>query len=465
VGNILSRGGPIEMIVSFVVVIGILILIHELGHFFVARWCGVGVERFSIGFGPVLLRRRGKETEYVLSAIPMGGYVKMMGEESPMEGGAALPFDPKKAFALKPLWARFLIVFAGPGMNLVLAAVIFAAVLATVGRPVWPAVVGKVSESTPAAAAGLRTGDVITAVTGTPIRYWEDLERAVAESNGRPLALSVRRGQSEQTLTVTPRRKPVTDPIFKEQREVWDIGAGPQLVPQISSVAPDSPAANAGLQAGDVVVAVAGQPVYTPEDLVEAIRTHAGKPLDLTVERDGKRLTPSVVPDAVKDKTPTGEEIVVGKIQAGIATKAVRFEPYNPVLAVGYGVHRTWDMTVLTVKGLWKLVSRQIDSSNIGGPIQIATEAGRQAKEGMGSLALFTAIISVNLAVLNLLPVPMLDGGHLFFFVIEAIMGRPLSVKKREAAQQLGFVLLMLLMVYALWNDLNRIGAFKLFGG
>jgi regulator of sigma E protease len=395
----------------------------------------------------------------------MGGYVKMMGEESPMEGGAALPFDPKKAFALKPLWARFLIVFAGPGMNLVLAAVIFAAVLATVGRPVWPAVVGKVSESTPAAAAGLRTGDVITAVTGTPIRYWEDLERAVAESNGRPLALSVRRGQSEQTLTVTPRRKPVTDPIFKEQREVWDIGAGPQLVPQISSVAPDSPAANAGLQAGDVVVAVAGQPVYTPEDLVEAIRTHAGKPLDLTVERDGKRLTPSVVPDAVKDKTPTGEEIVVGKIQAGIATKAVRFEPYNPVLAVGYGVQRTWDMTVLTVKGLWKLVSRQIDSSNIGGPIQIATEAGRQAKEGMGSLALFTAIISVNLAVLNLLPVPMLDGGHLFFFVIEAIMGRPLSVKKREAAQQLGFVLLMLLMVYALWNDLNRIGAFKLFGG
>jgi regulator of sigma E protease len=465
VGNILSRGGPIEMIVSFVVVIGILILIHELGHFFVARWCGVGVERFSIGFGPVLLRRRGKETEYVLSAIPMGGYVKMMGEESPMEGGATLPFDPKKAFALKPLWARFLIVFAGPGMNLVLAAVIFAAVLATVGRPVWPAVVGKVAESTPAAAAGLRTGDVITAVSGTPVRYWEDLERAVAESNGRPLALSVRRGQTEQTLTVTPRRKPVTDPIFKEQREVWDIGAGPQLVPQISSVAPDSPAANAGLQAGDVVVAVAGQPVYTPEDLVEAIRTHAGKPLDLTVERDGKRLTPSVVPDAVKDKTPTGEEIVVGKIQAGIATKAVRFEPYNPVLAVGYGVQRTWDMTVLTVKGLWKLVSRQIDSSNIGGPIQIATEAGRQAKEGMGSLALFTAIISVNLAVLNLLPVPMLDGGHLFFFVIEAIMGRPLSVKKREAAQQLGFVLLMLLMVYALWNDLNRIGAFKLFGG
>jgi regulator of sigma E protease len=453
------------MIVSFVVVIGILILIHELGHFFVARWCGVGVERFSIGFGPVLLRWRGKETEYVLSAVPMGGYVKMMGEENPLEGGAAIPFDPKKAFALKPLWARFLIVFAGPGMNFVLAAVIFAAVLATVGRPVWPAVVGKVAEGTPAAAAGLRTGDVIVAVYDKPVHYWEDLERAVSESDGRPLTLRVRRGDTEQPITLAPRKKVVADPIFKEARQVWDIGAGPQLIPQISSVAPDSPAARAGLQPGDVVVAVAGQPVYTPEDLVEVIRTRPGQPFDVTVERDGKRIRLTVTPEPTKDKTPTGEEVVVGKIQAGIATKAVRFEPYNPVQAVVYGTARTWDMTVLTVKGLWKLVSRQIDSSNIGGPIQIATEAGRQAKEGMGSLALFTAIISVNLAVLNLLPVPMLDGGHLFFFLIEGVMGRPLSVKKREAAQQLGFVLLMLLMVYALWNDLNRLGAFKLFGG
>jgi regulator of sigma E protease len=143
----------------------------------------------------------------------------------------------------------------------------------------------------------------------------------------------------------------------------------------------------------------------------------------------------------------------------------MRFEPYGPVAAVEHGVGRTWSFTTLTLKGFWKLVSRQIDSSNIGGPIQIATEAGRQAKEGLGPLAVFTAFISVNLAVLNLLPVPMLDGGHLFFFVIEAVRGRPLSLKKREAAQQLGFVLLMLLMVYALWNDLNRLGAFKFFGG
>ena len=149
------------MVLRFIVVIGVLILVHEFGHFFVARLTGVGVERFSIGFGPVLLRWRGRETEYCLSVIPMGGYVKMMGEESPLEGGAALPYDPAKAFALKPLWARFLIVFAGPGMNFVLAAVIFTIVLATVGRPVWPPTIGRVAPDGAAAAAGLQTGDTI----------------------------------------------------------------------------------------------------------------------------------------------------------------------------------------------------------------------------------------------------------------------------------------------------------------
>ena len=450
-------------VVSFVIVIGILILIHELGHFFVARWTGVGVERFSIGFGPVLLRWRGKETEYALSAIPMGGYVKMMGEENPLEGGAQPDYDPAKAFALKPLWVRFLIVFAGPGMNLVLAAVIFAVVLATLGRPVLPAAVGRVSEGTPAAAAGLRVGDVITAIDGRPISYWEDVDRAVAKSQARPLTLRVRRGGAEETVTVTPRVHAAVDPIFRETREVWDIGAAPRVIPQITSVAPGSPAEKAALKPGDAIVEIAGQPIDTNDDLLDAIRSRPGRPLTLTAERDGRRLPVTVTPEPVKERSPNGEEITVGKIQAGLVGKTDLFERYGPVDAIGLGAARTWDMTVLTVKGLWKLVSRQIDSSNIGGPIQIATEAGRQAKEGMASLALFTAIISVNLAVLNLLPVPMLDGGHLFFFVIEAVLKRPLSLQKREAAQRVGFVLLMLLMVYALYNDLVRLDAFKIF--
>lgn len=450
-------------VVSFVIVIGVLILIHEFGHFIVARATGVGVERFSIGFGPVLLRWRGKETEYCLSAIPMGGYVKMVGEESPLEGGGSPQSDPSKSFALKPLWARFLIVFAGPGMNFVLAAVIFAIVLATVGRPVWPPVVGKVGEGGPAAAAGLRTGDVIKAVDGRPISNWEDLDRLTAGSDGKPLRFLVGRGGLEQTVTVAPRRTVVRDPIFREARESWDLGLGPQLIPQIGSVSPGSPAEKAGLKAADAVLMVAGEAVFTPEDLMQAIQKRAGQTFEITVEREGRRETLTVTAERKTEKNAAGEETQIGRIGVAIVTKTVTYEPYSPVAAIGHGAARTWDMTVVTVKGLWKILSRQIESSNIGGPIQIASEAGRQAKEGLGSLALFTAIISVNLAVLNLLPVPMLDGGHLLFFLIEAVLGRPLSLKKREAAQQLGFVLLMLLMVYALYNDLVRIDAFKFF--
>jgi regulator of sigma E protease len=451
------------VVLRFVVVIGILILVHELGHFFVARWTGVGVERFSIGFGPVLLRWRGRETEYVLSAIPMGGYVKMVGEENPLEGGGGPTVEASRAFATKPLWARFLIVFAGPAMNFVLAAVIFAVVLGTLGRAVWPAVVGRVAEGGPAAAADVRTGDVVVAVNGAPVAYWEDLDRAIARSNGRPLDLQVRRGGAELRMTITPRLRSVPDPIFREPREVWDLGAGPQLLPVITSVGPGSPAERAGLKPGDVVVAVAGQALYTHEDLLEAIRSRPGESFVVTVERDGNPLTLTVTPDPVKERTPAGEEVVVGKIQAGLAPKAIKFEPYSPLAAVWQGTVKTWDMTVLTARGLWKLVTRQLDLSNIGGPIQIATETTRQANEGLVSVAVFVAIISVNLAVLNLLPIPMLDGGHLLFFLIEAILGRPLSLRKREVAQQVGFVLLMMIMVFALYNDLARLNLFRSF--
>ena len=451
------------VVVRFVVVIGILILVHELGHFFVARWTGVGVERFSIGFGPVLLRWRGKETEYALSAIPMGGYVKMMGEESPLEGGGGPAYDPARAFALKALWARFLIVFAGPAMNLVLAAAIFAVVLAAMGRPVWPPTLGRVTDGSPAASAGLRAGDTIVAVDGRPVAYWEDVEYAVARSAGRPLEVRVRRDGGETTARVTPRLRSVADPIFRESREVWDIGVGLQALPLITSVGPRSPAEKAGLKSGDAVVEAADQPLHSPDDLLDVIRSRPGASFPMVVERDGKRLTLTVTPDAVKERSPTGEELTVGKIQAGLGLKPERFEPYGALAAVWHGTIRTWDMTVLTTKGLWKLVSRQIDLSNIGGPIQIATETTRQAHEGLVSVALFVAVISVNLGVLNLLPIPMLDGGHLLFFVIEAVLGRPLSLRKREVAQQVGFVLLMVIMVFALYNDLTRLNVFKFF--
>jgi len=451
----------VTTILSFVVVIGILILIHELGHFLVARWTGVGVERFSIGFGPVLLRWRGKETEYCLSAIPMGGYVKMMGEENPLEGGGSALVDPAKSFSLKPLPSRFLIVFAGPGMNFVLAAAIFAAVFMTVGRPVLPSTLGRIKPDGPAAQAGLRTGDRVTAVGGAPVANWEDLVNLIQAAKGETRQITFARDGHEQRTGLTPTRTKVRD-IFGDEREMWDLGARPFAPAKIGEVLPGYPAARAGLLAGDTVVALEGTSVFSWDELAEAIHKRAGKQTELTVERDGQSLSVTVVPQPVKDRGPSGEEVEVGRI--GISpTVAVAYVRLNPIVAVGQGILRTWDMTALTAVGLWKLVTRQLPASTIGGPIQIAVVAGEQAKQGITSLAFFTAVISVNLALLNLLPVPMLDGGHLLFFVIEAVRGRPLSLRKREVAQQVGLFLLLLLMVFAVYNDLARIDFFHFF--
>lgn len=444
----------LSFVVPFVVVIGVLILIHELGHFIVARRMGVGVERFSIGFGPILLRWRGKETEYCLSAVPLGGYVKMMGEENPLEGEGSGVVDPAKSFSLKPLAARFLIVFAGPGMNFVLAAVIFAALFMVVGRPVLPSTVGPIRDGGPAAKAGLRGGDRITAVDVTPVASWEDLLGAIQAGGGETRQITFVRDGREHRAALTPARTKVAD-FFGDERELWDIGARPFHV-KIGEVVPGEAASKAGLRAGDIVVALDGAQVLSFDELAEQIQKRAGKATELTLERAGRPLTVTVVPQPVKDRRLSGEEVKVGRIGIKPAPVVITYARSNPIVAVGQGALKTGEVTVVTVVGLWKIVTGRLSASNIGGPIQIAQVAAEQARHGLGSLAFLTAAISVNLAVLNLLPVPMLDGGHLFFFVIEAVRGRPLSLRKREVAQQVGFFLLLLLMVFAVYNDLSR---------
>jgi regulator of sigma E protease len=452
----------VTTIVAFVVVLGVLILVHEFGHFIVARLSGVGVERFSIGFGPVLFRMRGHETEYCLSAFPLGGYVKMMGDdENPLEGGKGAYVDPRRAFNLKPLPIRFLIVFAGPAMNFVLAAVIFALVFMILGRPVAPAIVGRVIDGSPLAQAGIKTGDRIVAVEGRPIQYWEDVAKAVQAARGETLQLTVQSGGRERNVAVSPTRSKTRD-LFGEEREVWDIGARPYAPPSIGEVVSGFPAQEAGLKSGDTIVAVEGNPVLSWDELAEAIHQRPNQRTRLEVRRGDQTTSLTVVPSAVKERAPDGKEVEVGRI--GISPGAgVTFVRSNPLRAVTEGFERTAEVTALTAVGLYKIVVGQLDRRNIGGPIQIAVTAGEQARQGLPSLAFFTAVISVNLFLLNLLPVPMLDGGHLLFFVVEAVLGRPLSVRKREVAQQVGFVLLMLLMVYAVYNDLERIGLFRFF--
>jgi len=465
VGALQLFGGgafPGSTVVVSLIALGVLIFIHELGHFLVAKAVGVGVERFSLGFGPRLWSFRRGETEYCVSVVPLGGYVKMVGEEAHGEDAihpeAATPgevrSDPRKSFALKPLWARALIVFAGPAMNFVLAAVIFAAISLAVGVAVPPnAIVGRVLPESPAVAAGLQPGDRVAAVNGQPIRYWSQIEEAVARSNGQPLTLTVIREGQRQPVSVTPRRMPSRTP-FGEPTEVWGLGATPYLPPVVGGLRPGMPAAEAGLRPGDRILAIDGQPIRTWDEMAEFISKRAGERVALTVERGGQRLEIAVTPQAVTERDPLGRETKVGRI--GIELPQT-FERTDPLSAIARGVQRTWDVSVLTLLSFWKLLTGIIPASNIGGPLQIGMAAGQAAQEGFGPYAFLVGVISINLAILNLLPVPMLDGGHLLFFAIEAVMGRALSVRKREIAQQIGLALLLLLMVFALGNDILRL--------
>jgi regulator of sigma E protease len=454
-------GGTLDYVVSAVVALGALIFIHELGHFLVAKATGVGVERFSLGFGPRIFAFRRGETEYCVSIVPLGGYVKMTGEEAhgedaihPATGEA--PADPAKSFAAKPLWSRALIVFAGPGMNFVLAAAIYAAVFAIVGIAELPAIVGRVAPDSAGAEAGLRLGDAVVAVDGRPIRFWSELQELVQTSAGRPLALTVRRGGEQKETSVAPRRVRVQAPPLGEVSEVWSLGANPHIPPVVGDVVPGSPAAEAGLQPKDRIVAVDGRPAETWEDLVETISKRPGESLTLTVERTGSRMDLSVTPRAESD--PLQKDVRIGRI--GIASPTPdTFVRSGPLSALAKGATQTWIFTVLTVKSMWQLVTGRISASNIRGPIQIGMVAGQAAQQGLATYAALVAVISINLAILNLLPVPMLDGGHLLFFAIEAVLGRPLSLRKREIAQQIGLALLLLLMVFALYNDVAHFPA------
>ena len=346
-------------ILAAVVGLGVLIVFHEFGHFLLAKLSGVGVLTFSVGFGPKLWVKKKGETEYALSAFPLGGYVKMVGEDPEEEVKAV---DLERSFAHKSLLKRTAIVAAGPGFNLLLAVFLLMVVFLFYGVPVLSNLVGAVEPDSPAAQAGIQKGDRIVAVDGQAVRAWDDLSSAIKQSGGQPLALRVQRSGEEVAMTVQPRKREVKN-IFGELKEDWMIGIGSQ----------------------------------------------------------------------------------------------VSIEKGDPGLAVSKAFIQTYEYSKLTLIGLYKMITREVSPRNLGGPILIAQMAGQQAQEGIGSFLAFLAVLSINLGVLNLLPVPVLDGGHLFFFAVEAIIGRPVSLKYREKAQQVGIFLLLLLMIFAFANDIFRL--------
>lgn len=454
----------VTTVLTFIVVLGLLIFVHELGHFLVAKRAGVGVLKFSLGFGRRLFGFTKGETEYLVSAIPLGGYVKMVGED-PREvviddtgqafDSAGHPLDLGKSFAHKSVASRMAIVLAGPGANFLLAVLLFWGVFTLIGRPVFPPVAGKPEADSAAAMAGMQPKDRIVAVMGHPVRTWEEIEQAINASRGSPVTFSIERDGGRREISITPQRKVLTD-FFGDEHEVWTIGVGPFVAPTVGRLMEGFPAAEAGIRVGDRILAVNGEPVQTWGELAQRIHARAEQEVTLTVERDGNRFQIVLTPKASSQQDGIGRTVTVGLI--GISPReAFVYERLNPLSALVDATGRTVTTSVKILWVLVKIVEGTISPQTIGGPILMAQMTGEQVQQGVLNLIFFTALLSINLAVLNLLPIPILDGGHLFFFFIELLRGKPVSVKKREIAQRVGLVLLVALMIFAFYNDIFRL--------
>ncbi|MBS0908755.1 sigma E protease regulator RseP [Tatumella sp. JGM118] len=441
---------------AFVVALGILITVHEFGHFWVARRCGVWVERFSIGFGPALWRKKDKQgTEYVLALIPLGGYVKMLDERAGEVPAARL----HEAFTRKTLSQRAAIVAAGPVANFIFA--LFAYWLVFMhGVPGIKPVTGEIINNSIAQHAQIQPGMELKAIDGIETPDWDAVRMALMGKIGDS-GVNVTLETFGQSVTVEKHldlRHWVFDP--EKQDPVLSLGIvpkGPVIETTLAEVQKNSPAAQAGLQAGDRIVKVDGEPVVNWQRFVAGVRDNPGKPLALDVEREGGlrtlTLTPSVKTVGQKEEGFAG---VIPRVQP-LADQYKTLRQYGPVVAIGEAGVKTWQLVKLTASMLGKLVTGDIKLKNLSGPISIAQGAGISAEYGMIYYLMFLALISVNLGIINLVPLPVLDGGHLLFLLIEKIKGGPVSERVQDFSYRIGSIALVLLMGLALFNDFSRL--------
>jgi regulator of sigma E protease len=445
-------------IISTVIGLSVLILVHELGHFLAAKAVNIQVPRFSLGFGARLAGFRVGETEFVLSAIPLGGYVKMAGMEDDepaeaLEGsGEDYVVDPARTFDSKSLPARTLVISAGVIMNLLFALLVNTALPLVYGETLNP--VTRVSVPPAAqlkgagrALAAVPDGATITRVGATPVRTWQDVGKALGTASPGPLQL-----QFSNAPPVT-----LELPRSTEQRAEMLGQLDVFREPVIGSVLRGEAGARAGLRAGDRVVQAGGQPVRSWAQLVGAIQAHAGKPLPLVVQRGGQTLRLSVTPEEKDDKDALGKPVKVGKIGAAPVPVAASHRGVGLPEAVRIGAGQTWGGVSLIATILKDLLTGQLSPRNMGGILSIGEASGQTAQLGLEVWLSFIALFSVNLAVLNLLPIPILDGGHLMFLAFEAVRGRPLSVEARIRLSQVGLVIVVALMIWANGNDVVRL--------
>jgi regulator of sigma E protease len=429
-------------LLAFLFVLGVLIFVHELGHFVMARRVGVRVLKFSLGFGPRLVGFKRGDTEYVISAIPLGGYVKMAGEN---------PDDPRSGrddeFLSKTKWERFQILIMGPLMNLILAVVVTAGVLMNGAEiPAFnakPPVVGQVAPGTPAEKAGIRRGDRIVSVGGREVNTWEQFFIAVGMRAGRETEISFLRDAKEFVIQATP--TPQT------RFEVGDIGVMPDTHPHVGSVLPGSPAEKAGLKVGDVILRADGAVITFPNHLIEAVSKKANVPVTITIARAGVEQDVKITPELVSGR---------GRIGINIAEDVTRIKP-GPIDAMTMSLKRNYESAGLIFTTIGQLITRETSTRQLMGPLAIAQLSGESAQQGWVPLLALMASISLNLGLLNLLPIPVLDGGHIFIMALEGLARRDFSLRVKEKMFLAGFAVLLMLMVTVIYNDLTRIPIFE----
>ena len=443
-------------ILAFIVTLGVLITFHELGHYWVARLCGVRVLRFSIGFGRVLIKRVDRHgTEWALSAIPLGGYVKMLDEASasdvPRARDAVSSPPSRESFASQPVSRRIAIVAAGPIFNLLLAALLYA-LLSFVGTQEPAAVLATPTPQSAAAVAGFQPGDRIVAVDERAIRSWSELRWALLQKLGEGDSIDVTIDQRGAKLSRTLQMPAVADPSQADPLRLLGLRLATG-VPVVRGVVPDSVGMAAGLQLGDRILSVQQRTDLDVGQLIQVIQQHPDKPLQLELERDSRKLSITLSPAPFTQ--PDGQ--VVGRVgvQLGGNPEMVMVS-YGPLDSLVNGVVKTFDTAWFSLRMMGKMILGEVSVKNISGPVTIADYAGQSAKIGWVAFVGYLALVSVSLGVLNLLPIPMLDGGHLLYYLIEIVRGSPLPERFLEWGQRIGFGLLSALMVLALFNDSMR---------
>lgn len=450
--------GILYSVLGFVLAIAVLVVVHEFGHYWVAKRLGVKVLRFSVGFGkPLFARRAGRDqTEYVLSALPLGGYVKMLDETE----GEVASAERHRAFNRQAIPKRMAIVVAGPAFNFLFAVLAYTLLYMAGVEGIKP-VVGKVVEQSVAERAGFRAGDEWLTVDGEPVRTWDQHRLYLYRKalSGETVEIEVRdAGGYLQTrrLDLSSIGPEQVNAALVEQG-IGLYGYLPEVPPVIGSVQANGPAAAAGLQPGDRIVEIDGKAVDSWRDVVTQVTQRPNQPLNVTVQRNGR-----LVPLAITPRAAEAGDRVVGKIDAGAEPPEIppdwRVEvKLGPVDALLTGVENTWSMSVLTLQMLYKMLKLEVSAENISGPITIAQYAGYSVQIGLDRFLMFLAVVSISLGVLNLLPIPILDGGHLMYYVIEAVKGSPLSERSMSIGQRIGMAVLFGLMLLAFYNDFARI--------